>query len=39
MDVITLVKAKANYRLLYDVKGRFGLTKLTNQTEAEVNII
>jgi ribosomal protein S4E len=35
-DVVTLVKSKANYRLLYDVKGRFGLVKLTNANEAEV---
>jgi len=34
MDVVTLIKAKLNYRLLYDVKGRFGLVKLNNN-EAE----
>ena len=30
MDVITLVKPKVSYRLLYDYKGRFGLAKLTS---------
>jgi small subunit ribosomal protein S4e len=30
MDVITLIKAKTNYRLLYDVKGKFGLVKVSN---------
>ena len=29
MDVITLVKSKVSYRILYDVKGRFGLAKVT----------
>ena len=29
MDVITLVKPKTNYRLLYDCKGRFGLVKIS----------
>ena len=29
MDVITLIKAKTNYRLLYDVKGKFGLAKIS----------
>jgi small subunit ribosomal protein S4e len=29
MDVISLVRTKANYRLLYDVKGRFGLAKIS----------
>ena len=29
MDVITLLKAKTHYRLLYDVKGKFGLVKIS----------
>lgn len=37
MDVITLVKTKASYRLLYDVKGRFGLTKIS-PSEAEFKL-
>ena len=35
MDVITLLKTNVSYRLLYDVKGRFGLNKL-GQNESEV---
>lgn len=35
-DVITLVKSEVSYRLSYDVKGRFGLSKLNNAHEAEV---
>ena len=30
MDVITLIKAKTNYRLLYDVKGKIFSTRLSN---------
>jgi small subunit ribosomal protein S4e len=37
MDVITLVKTKTNYRLLYDVKGRFGLAKIAPH-EAEYKL-
>jgi small subunit ribosomal protein S4e len=37
MDVITLVKTKTNYRLLYDVKGRFGLVKIS-PSEAEFKL-
>jgi small subunit ribosomal protein S4e len=37
MDVITLVKTKTNYRLLYDVKGRFGLAKIS-PSEAEYKL-
>ena len=34
MDVITLVKPKISYRMLYDYKGRFGLAKIsTNESE------
>ena len=29
MDVITLIKPNHNYRLLYDVKGKFGLVKIS----------
>jgi small subunit ribosomal protein S4e len=29
MDVISLLKANVNYRILYDVKGRFGLVKIS----------
>jgi small subunit ribosomal protein S4e len=29
MDVITLLKTKTSYRLLYDCKGRFGLAKIS----------
>lgn len=37
MDVLTLVKTKTNYRLLYDSKGRFGLVKITGN-EAEYKL-
>ena len=37
MDVITLIKAKTNYRLLYDVKGKFGLVKI-NADEAQYKL-
>ncbi len=37
MDVVTLVKTKTNYRLLYDCKGRFGLTKIS-PSEAEFKL-
>ena len=37
MDVITILKTKQSYRLLYDVKGRFGLNKIP-QSEAEVKL-
>jgi len=37
MDVISLVKTKTNYRLLYDCKGRFGLAKITT-SEAEFKL-
>jgi small subunit ribosomal protein S4e len=37
MDVISLVKTKTNYRLLYDVKGRFGLQKIS-PSEAEFKL-
>jgi len=34
MDIVTLVKSKVSYRMLYDCKGRFGLKKLTgNESE------
>ena len=37
MDVITLVKSKTSYRLLYDCKGRFGLAKISSN-EAEFKL-
>jgi len=37
MDVITLLKTKTNYRLLYDCKGRFGLAKIS-PSEAEFKL-
>lgn len=37
MDVITLIKANTNYRLLYDVKGRFGLVKIS-QDESQYKL-
>lgn len=37
MDVLTLIKSKAHYRLLYDCKGRFGLNKIS-QNEAEFKL-
>ena len=37
MDVLTLVKTKTSYRVLYDCKGRFGLKKLTSD-EAEYKL-
>jgi small subunit ribosomal protein S4e len=36
-DVISLVKSKTHYRLLYDFKGRFGLAKIP-QNEAEFKL-
>ena len=35
MDVITILKTNTSYRLMYDIKGRFGLNKLS-QNESEV---
>lgn len=37
MDVLTLLKTKTNYRLLYDSKGRFGLHKIS-PSEAEYKL-
>ncbi len=37
MDVITLVKPKVSYRMLYDYKGRFGLAKIASN-EAEYKL-
>ena len=37
MDVVTLVKTKTSYRLLYDCKGRFGLAKIS-PSEAEFKL-
>jgi small subunit ribosomal protein S4e len=37
MDVVTLVRPKISYRLLYDYKGRFGLAKI-NSNEAEFKL-
>lgn len=37
MDVLTLLKTKANYRVLYDSKGRFGLHKIS-ANEAEYKL-
>lgn len=37
MDVVTLLKTKTNYRLLYDCKGRFGLAKIS-PSEAEFKL-
>ena len=37
MDVLTIVKTKTNYRLLYDSKGRFGLHKIS-PSEAEYKL-
>lgn len=37
MDVLTILKTKQNYRLLYDCKGRFGLHKIT-PSEAEYKL-
>ncbi len=37
MDVISLVKTKTHYRLLYDFKGRFGLAKIS-PSEAEFKL-
>jgi small subunit ribosomal protein S4e len=37
MDVLSLVKTKTHYRLLYDCKGRFGLNKIT-PSEAEFKL-
>lgn len=36
-DVLTLVKPKINYRLLYDCKGKFGLSKISSN-EAEYKL-
>merc|ERR1712039_7784 len=37
MDVVSIPKTKDNYRMLYDVKGRFTLTKL-KEKEAEFKL-
>lgn len=37
MDVLTILKTKQNYRLLYDSKGKFGLHKIT-PVEAEYKL-
>jgi small subunit ribosomal protein S4e len=37
MDVISLIKSKVNYRILYDSKGRFGLAKIS-PSEAEFKL-
>jgi small subunit ribosomal protein S4e len=37
MDVLTILKTKVNYRLLYDAKGRFGLHKIS-PSEAEFKL-
>jgi small subunit ribosomal protein S4e len=37
MDVLTILKTKTNYRLLYDCKGRFGLNKIS-PSEAEYKL-
>jgi len=37
MDVLTILKTKTNYRVLYDSKGRFGLNKIT-PNEAEYKL-
>lgn len=38
MDVLTVVKTNEHYRLLFDVKGRFILTKIKD-TEAKVKLL
>ncbi len=38
MDIITVVKTKENYRLLYDVKGRFTLVRVKD-TEANFKLL
>jgi small subunit ribosomal protein S4e len=38
MDVLTVVKTNENYRLLYDVKGRFTLLKIKD-TEAKFKLL
>lgn len=37
MDVVSIPKTKDNYRMLYDVKGRFSLTKIKDK-EAEYKL-
>lgn len=37
MDVLTILKTKQNYRLLYDCKGKFGLNKIS-PSEAEYKL-
>ena len=37
MDVLTILKTKVNYRLLYDSKGKFGLKKISS-SEAEFKL-
>jgi small subunit ribosomal protein S4e len=37
MDVLTILKTKTNYRLLYDSKGKFGLNKIS-PSEAEFKL-
>jgi small subunit ribosomal protein S4e len=38
MDVITVAKTNESYRLLYDVKGRFSLTKV-KEAEAKFKLL
>ena len=38
MDILTVVKTNENYRLLYDVKGRFTLTKI-KEAEAKSKLL
>merc|ERR1712217_349411 len=39
MDVVSIPKTGDNYRLLYDVKGRFTLTKIRNKEEQNMKLV
>merc|ERR1712146_242525 len=38
MDVISIPKTGDNYRMLYDVKGRFTLVKIKNKDEQNIKL-
>jgi len=39
MDVISIPKTGDNYRMLYDIKGRFTLTKLKGKDEQNIKLV
>jgi len=39
MDVVSIPKTGDNYRMLYDIKGRFTLVKLKNKDEQNIKLV